>query len=457
MMMSSKIGLALAGLCMAAWTSTAAAQPAAAQTYLDGAATTGKGGAEPLPIATLLSETWLEQVVGLSGTGVGSAVAIKDDTAFFAAPNTDTFRGAVHVIAPYVCESLCMPSVYDTLLASDGAAYDRFGASLAFDGTTLLVGATGAAIGGRTAQGAVYVFTWNDGVWTQTQKLTAFDGAAEDRFGVSVAVSGGNAVVGAYTAGVDGDDGRGAAYRFTRGVDGVWTFAQKLTASDGGRYEQYGVSVGISDDTAMVGSRWAYQFGYYSVGAVYVYSRECHAGRCNPRWRETQKLVGSPTSTDMDFGSALAFDGTTAVIGAPWALTGPENDPIQRASGAVYVFTRQSGLWTQRQQLVASDSERNWRFGSAVAVDGASLIVGAVGVGWPTTITGAAYVFDRDGSGVWSEVKKLAASGGTHNDYFGSGVGLSGLFAIIGAPQGPNNSGIGTGYFFYRGCGPSCM
>lgn len=459
-MMSSKIGLAFAGLCVSAWISTAAAQqlPATPQSYLgEGAPTAsapaGKGGVE-LPF---LSETWLEQAVGLSGAGVGSAVAIKGDTAFFGASRTDTYRGAVHVLEPFVCTSLCMPSVYDTLVASDGASYDQFGASLAFDGTTLLVGAIGATVGGRTNQGAVYVFTWNDGVWTQTQKLTAFDGAIDDRFGMSVAVSGADALVGAFTAGVHGDEGRGAAYRFTRGNDGVWTLAQKLTASDGGRFEQFGMSVGISGDTALVGSRWAFQYGYYGVGAVYVYSKQCSASRCNPRWLETQKLVGTPTSTDMDFGHSIAFDGTTAVIGAPWALTGPENDPIQRASGAAYVFTRQSGLWTQRQQLLASDYARNWQFGSSVGIDGGTVIVGAPGVGWPFTMTGAAYVFDRDGTGVWNEVKKLAATGGTNNDYFGSAVGISGLFAIIGAPQGPNNSGVGTGYFFYRGCGPSCM
>lgn len=463
-MMSRRVGPALVGLCMCALGSmVAAAQsgsvaPApfadALQAYIGSAAPQAPvpAGAE-IPSGT---HAWIEQPLTLTGLGVGNTVAIKGDTAFFGAYRTNSFRGAVNVLAPFVCNWLCMPSVYETLVASDGAANDNFGSALAFDGTTLLVGASGATVGGRAGQGAVYVFTGSGNQWTQVQKLTAFDGASEDRFGVSVAVSGSDALVGAYGAGIDGEAGRGAAYRYTRGTDGVWTLVQKLTASDGGRFEEFGMAVGISGDTALVGGRSAFQFGYYGVGAVYVYSRQCHAGRCNPRWLETQKLVGSPTSTDMMFGVSIAFDGTTAVVGAPWALAGDEGAPVQRTSGAAYVFTRTDGTWTQRQQLLASDFNRNWQFGTSVGLDGGTVVVGAPGAGWPSFMTGAAYVFDRGTDGTWQEVKKLTASAATANDYFGNGVGISGPFAAIGAPQGPNNSGVGTAYFFHRGCALNC-
>ena len=104
------------------------------------------------------------------------------------------------------------------LTASDGMADDNFGDSVAISGNTLVVGALNATVGGNPAQGAAYVFTEPSSGWadtTQTAKLTASDGAAGDCFGCSVSISGNTVVVGAVSATVIGDNvGPGAAYVF---------------------------------------------------------------------------------------------------------------------------------------------------------------------------------------------------------------------------------------------------
>ncbi|MPZ21839.1 MAG: hypothetical protein GEV06_28780, partial [Luteitalea sp.] len=118
------------------------------------------------------------------------------------------------------------------LTASGGAALDHFGSSVAIDGSTVVVGALFADVGGTTNQDAAYVLTRVGDTWTQTAQLTASGGAAGDLFGRSVAINGNTAVVGAPYADVDGNSGQGAAYVFTE-AGGNWIQTAQLTASNG--------------------------------------------------------------------------------------------------------------------------------------------------------------------------------------------------------------------------------
>ena len=118
--------------------------------------------------------------------------------------------------------------------------------------------------------GSAYIFVRTGGVWTQQAKLTASDAAAGDRFGTSVAVSGDTAVVGAY---FDDDAGSssGSAYAFVR-TGGVWMQQAKLTASDAAANDQFGYSVALSGDTAVVGAYQDDDAGSNS-GSAYVFVR----------------------------------------------------------------------------------------------------------------------------------------------------------------------------------------
>src|SRR5204863_1291779 len=150
--------------------------------------------------------------------------------------------------------------------SDDGATDDQFGWSVVFAGDTAFVGAPNASVGANNAQGAVYVFTNSNGTWVQTQKLTADDGAEGDAFGISIALSGSTALIGAF----NNNNLQGAAYVFTES-GGTWSQAQKLTADDGTQFNQFGWSVALQGDTAMIGSIGATVGQNSSQGAVYVF------------------------------------------------------------------------------------------------------------------------------------------------------------------------------------------
>ena len=197
------------------------------------------------------------------------------------------------------------------LTASDGAASDFFGRSVVIsgDGNTAVIGADGDDDGGIDS-GSAYVFTRSGSSWTQQAKLTASDGASSYHFGRSVAVSGdGNtAVIGA----IGVDEGRGSAYVFVRSGSS-WTQQAKLTASDGASEDQFGWSVAVSGDgnTAVIGS-YADDDGGDRSGSAYVFSRS------GSSWTQQAKLTASDRAANDYFGWSVAVsgDGNTAVIGS---------------------------------------------------------------------------------------------------------------------------------------------
>ena len=157
-----------------------------------------------------------------------------------------------------------------------------FGESVAVSGNTVVVGAPEATVGANIDQGAAYLFTESGPGWanmTQVAKLTVPDGAAGDLFGWSVSIRGNTVVVGAPGATIGGKTGQGAAYVFTEPATG-WTDATqnaKLTASDGAAGDCFGMAVSISGNTVVVGACFVPSFlsvGNQSFpGAAYVFTQ----------------------------------------------------------------------------------------------------------------------------------------------------------------------------------------
>ncbi len=174
--------------------------------------------------------------------------------------------------------------------------------------------------------------------WNQQAKLTAGDAATGDRFGRAVAVSGDTAVIGAYWDD-DGGTESGSAYVFTR-TGGVWSQQAKLTASDPGAFDWFGVSVAVSGDTAVIGARWDDDGGTDS-GSAYVFARSGEV------WSQQAKLIPSDLAANDFFGISVAVSGDTAVIGAHG------NDDGGSESGSAYVFTRSGVAWSQQAKLTA--------------------------------------------------------------------------------------------------------
>ena len=370
------------------------------------------------------------------------------------------------------------------LTASDAAANDRFGYSVATNGDTVVVGAYGK----NSNIGATYIFKRNQGGaenWGQVQKLTASDAAVNDQFGRSVAIDVDTVVVGAWLK----NSNTGAAYIFKRNQGGTenWGQVQKLTANDAAGGDDFGSSVSINVDTVLVGA-WvknsnagaayifernqggaencgqvkkltasdAATFGYfgYSVsingntavvgsygkqpGAAYIFERN-QGGAEN--WGEVKKLTASDGIGGDQFGISVAINLNTVAVGA--------NHGNRGTSGAVYIFERNQGgaeNWGEVQELTSSDANLLDEFGISVAIDGETMVVGAWAINLLTG--GAAYIFERNQNGVagWVEVQKLTTSDLAAHDEFGSSVGIDGNTVVVGAVG--KNSNTGAAYVF---------
>jgi hypothetical protein len=299
------------------------------------------------------------------------------------------------------------------LTASDGAADDRFGASVAVSGDMAVVGAPRASHNGFIS-GAAYGFRYDGTSWVEETKLTASDGREWDQFGTSVALSGDAAVVGGLYS--------GAAYVFR--YDGAsWVEEAKLTASDGTSSVGFGGSVALWGDTAVVGAAHDDDKGSYS-GAAYVFRYD------GTSWVEEAKLTASDGASGDAFGHSVALWGDMAVVGAS------QDDDNGSSSGSVYVFQYDGTSWVEEAKLTASDGAFGDLFGARVAVSGDAAVVGGAS-------SGSAYAFRRDGTS-WVEEAKLTASDGASGDGFGMSVAVSGDTAVVGAPYDKNN-GVSSG------------
>ena len=322
------------------------------------------------------------------------------------------------------------PGVFEKLLASDGAVSDYFGASVAasVDGSTIVVGACYDDNDKGRDSGSAYVFTKQaNGSYLETQKLLASDGAVEDYFGYSVAVSGDSStvVVGAYR---DDDKGfnSGSVYVFTKQANGSYLQAQKLIASDGASNDYFGWTVAVSGDgsTVVVGAHED-----DSKGSAYIFTKQA-----NESYLQAQKLIASDGALYDYFGYSVAVsgDGTTVIVGAY------EDDDKYSGTGSVYVFTKQEDeSYVRTQKLLATSAESGDNFGISVAIsgDGSTIVVGAYKDDDKGLYSGSAYIFTKQANESYLHAQKLLASDGASKDYFGNSVSVSGdgSTVVVGA------------------------
>ena len=387
---------------------------------------------------------WLEQKVtasdGTANSYFGSAAALNGSTALIGADGDNSFQGAAYLFT----KSNGSWSQGQKLTASDGLPGDEFGYRVVLANDTLLVGAFTATVGGNASQGAAYLFTESNGTWSESQKLTASDGGLFDNFGASVALDGSTLVVGANGATVGGNAAQGAVYVFTES-NGTWTQTQKLTANDGAAYDNFGLSVALKGSTILVGSPQAAIGGNAGQGALYVFAES------NGTWTQVQKLTASDGAANSSFGESVALNGSTALIGANNATVNGHS-----FQGAAYIFSESNGTWSQVQKLTASDGAANSNFGSAVALNGSTALIGADGstVGG-NTYQGKAYLFIESG-GNWSQSDTFIASDGAVDDYFGAALAWDGVTALISTPHPTigGNSYQGAAYFYQQSATP---
>jgi hypothetical protein len=379
----------------------------------------------------------------------GSAVSVDADTIVVGAPLVDlvtsTDAGAAYVFVRDPSTGIFIQQ--QKLTAGDAAAGDRFGSAVHVDGNTLVVGSPLADLGTSFDAGAVYVFTRDpliaNNPWTQQQKLTAADSAADDRFGNSVHIEGNTVVGGAPRKDAGTSNATGAVYVFTRDPDVLvfpWIQQQKLTADDASADDQFGTSVSISGSTIVAGAPLADLGTSFDAGALYVFTRD-QTLSLDP-WTQRQKLTASNAGADDRLGTSVSLDANTILAGAPRADTSGATD-----AGAAYVFTRDSILpnFRQDQILNARNPGSNNQFGTSVFVDGQTAIIGAPLADISTsTDAGRAFFFERNPlSGNWSQKQILGTLNPEALSEFGGAVAVNAVSIVIGSAkrdQGTSNS-----------------
>lgn len=313
---------------------------------------------------------WAEQAFLGSGpmqSQYGSAVAVFSDYAVVGAPGEDGAGVNFDLGAAYVYVRTGIAwSLNNRIAASDAASSDRFGAAVAVSGSSVLVGANSDSVGTATDAGSAYWFDRVGSVWVQLAKLTASDAGAGDQFGSAIALLGHAALIGAPMDDNAGGANAGAVYFFL--FDGVsWAQQSKLVASDGEAGDNFGGAITLLGNTALIGAPGDNHAGGADAGSVYVFT---YSGGV---WTEQVRLSASDAAAGDRFGGAVALAVDAAVIAAR------EDDLSTNNQGSAYTFAFTGGAWTERVKLTPTDGAAGDLFGTAVAADGTTALVAAAG------------------------------------------------------------------------------
>ncbi|KAA3604313.1 MAG: T9SS C-terminal target domain-containing protein [Calditrichaeota bacterium] len=367
----------------------------------------------------------------LDNLGGENAISISGDYAIVGALGNDS--GGDNKGAAYIYfRSGSSWTQQAKLNASDAVDFDQFGIAVAIDGDYAIVSSS-SDDDGASNSGSAYIFKRSGTSWTEEDKITASDPAANDGFGNSVAISGDYAIVGT-VLNDDAGTSSGSAYIFHRSGTS-WTEQEKITASDADAGDRFGGQVSINGDYVIVGARHNSDAGS-SSGSAYIFSRS------GTTWTEQQKITANDAATDDYFGQSVSINGDYVIVGA-WG-----DDDGASNSGSAYIFNRSGATWTQQAKFNANDAEANHRFGYAVSIDGNNAIIGAFLDDDGVSNSGSAYIFSRSGTS-WTQQGKVRANDAAADDYFGVSVSISGDYSIAGAfrdDDGGDSSG--SAYIF---------
>jgi hypothetical protein len=345
-----------------------------------------------------------------AGDQFGFSVAMSGDYAIVGARNGDsvmTDTGAAYIY------QRTGPDTWDEgvkIVAGDADEFDEFGWSVAINGDFAIVGARWDDEAGEKA-GAAYIFqrTGPGNIWDSGTKIMAQDAEKDDDFGISVAISSDFAVVGA----TGENSSSGAIYIYEKNTDNTWSSHAKIPSHDAGSSDLFGISVAISGDYIIVGATL--------TEAAYIYHWT------GSTW-DFMKRVTAPTFNQGDFfGITVAIDGEYALAGA-WGAS--------QADGAAYIFKRTGSDWDSGEKIIASDAAVNANFGKSVSIKGDYAIVGADTYDAEAGLTnaGAVYIFQRTGPGnIWDTGTRILAVDFEKDAFFGNAVTISNDRAIVGS------------------------
>jgi hypothetical protein len=322
--------------------------------------------------------------------------------------------------------------------ASDNSI-NSFGISVAVDGNYAVIGAADDSPEGLFHKGAAYVFFNNGGSWQQQAKISSSDGISGDAFGYSVGISGDYIIAGTYHQAIGGGPVH-SAYIFSRSGSN-WTELAKLTATDGIAGDYFGFSVGINGDYAVVGAYNKKNNLVTGQGSAYIF----YKGNAWTTGQQPQAKLLAPDGASGDyFGYSVSISGSFVIVGAP------SDDAEYINQGAAYIFGRVGSNWPFLAKIKGVPATGAW-FGKSVCINGDYAIAGAPYeniIQYATNYQGSAYVFN--GSLGWNtDMPSIQLSdpepNPANNSRFGQSVNLKGDYALVGASM------YGTGDLEHRG------
>ena len=323
-------------------------------------------------------------------------------------------------------------SEYNPVSDTTSAPNDNFGFSVSISGNYAIVGAWQDDVGINTDQGSASIYGFNGSKWILMQKLTDATGGAGDFFGFSVSISGNYAIVGSPQDDVaaNTDQGSVSIYQFN---GSSWVLMQKITDATGAAGDIYGVGVSISGIYTIVGAYTDDAGAGIDQGSASIY-------RFNgSTWVLMQKILDATGSAGDNFGYSVSISGNVVIIGANL-----DDAPIvDQGSASIYQY---NGInWVLMQKIVDADGAMTDYFGFRVSISGNYAIVGShLDDVDAKSNQGSASIFWYNGSN-WVLMQKITDVNGAAGDVFGYSVSISGIYAIIGAPNDDVNGGTNQG------------
>jgi FG-GAP repeat len=311
-------------------------------------------------------------------------------------------------------------SEYNPVVDANGETGDRFGNSVSISGNYAIVGAIQDNVGTNTEQGSVSIYQLTGGSWVLMQKITDGTGAASDNFGVSVSISGNYAIIGARRddVGANTDQGSVSLYQL---IGGSWVLMNKITDPTGAANDWFGNSVCISGNYAIVGAYNDDVGANTDQGSVSLYQLT------GGSWVLMSKIT-DPTGAANDwFGNSVSISGNYVIVGAWYDDVDANTD-----QGSVSIYQLTGGSWVLMNKITDPTGAANDWFGNSVSISGNYVIVGAryADVG-ANTDQGSVSIYQLTG-GIWVFMKKITDATGAAFDAFGSSVSISGNYAIVG-------------------------
>lgn len=362
-------------------------------------------------------DTW----VPFAGSYLGTSISVFGSTIVTGASGFSDDRGGCVVVK----KTNGQWTYEDLILAPTASVGDLFGFSIALFGDTLVVGVPNDTVLVSSQAGRVHVFNRSGESWTHTADLTASDSGSGNHFGTSVSIVPPTILVGApdddHAAGVDA----GSAYVLTE-TGGVWTQSQKLVALDGETGDRFGAAVSLGFGVVLIGAPGD-NHGMLDIdaGSAYVFKPIVDT------WFQDEKILAPDGETSDHFGSAVALWGSTALVGSPF-----DDGPNITESGSAHFFEEDAGVWAHDETVVGPMDGLEMYFGTSVALDGETLVVGVIDGAWFGPGSAATYIYARVGD-TW-DLEWVLSVGGS--------VAVSGDTVVVGIPKGGLFMGVANVY-----------